>query len=43
MGWRAAWRSVLAVLAVAAADSSPAVVGQALDALQPVIQALYRK
>ena len=35
------WRSVLEVLIVAAADSAAAVVNQALDALQPVIAALY--
>ena len=40
---RAAWRSVLQALAVAAGDSSAAVVHQALDALQPVIHALYRR
>lgn len=37
----AGWRSVLEVLIVAAADSAAAVVNQALDALQPVIAALY--
>lgn len=37
----AGWRSVLEVLIVAAADSEAAVVNQALDALQPVIAALY--
>lgn len=35
------WRSVLEVLIVAAADPAAAVVNQALDALQPVIAALY--
>ncbi len=37
----AGWRSVLEVLIVAAADPAAAVVNQALDALQPVIAALY--
>lgn len=36
------WRSVLAALALAARDPSPTVMGQALDALQPVVEALYR-
>jgi hypothetical protein len=40
---RAAWRSVLQALGVAAGDASPAVVSAALDALQPVTHALYRK
>ena len=35
------WRSILEVLIVAAADFAAAVVNQALDALQPVIAALY--
>lgn len=35
------WRSVLEVLIVAASDPAAAVVNQALDALQPVIAALY--
>lgn len=41
-GLGSGWRSVLEALALAARDSSPAVVGQALDALQPVIEALFR-
>ncbi|KAL0043362.1 hypothetical protein WJX79_002614 [Trebouxia sp. C0005] len=40
-GLGSGWRSVLEVLIVAAADSAAAVVNQALDALQPVIAALY--
>lgn len=41
-GLGSGWRSVLAALALAAGDASPTVVGQALDALQPVVEALYR-
>jgi hypothetical protein len=40
---RAAWRSVLQALAVAASDSAPAVVRQALEALRPVTDALFRR
>ncbi|DBA73285.1 hypothetical protein WJX77_003623 [Trebouxia sp. C0004] len=40
-GLGSGWRSVLEVLIAAAADSASAVVNQALDALQPVIAALY--
>ncbi|KAL3134912.1 hypothetical protein ABBQ32_007876 [Trebouxia sp. C0010 RCD-2024] len=40
-GLGSGWRSVLEVLIVAASDSAAAVVNQALDALQPVIAALY--
>lgn len=37
----AGWRSILEALKVAAADVDPAVVNHALDAVQPVIEALY--
>ena len=37
----AGWRSVLEALRLAAADPDPAVVNHALDALQPVVEALY--
>lgn len=41
-GLGSGWRSVLAALGLAARDSSPTVVGQALDGLQPVVEALFR-
>ncbi len=41
-GLGSGWRAVLAALALAAGDASPTVMGQALDALQPVVEALYR-
>ena len=41
-GLGSGWRSVLEALTLAARDASPTVVGQALDALQPVVEALFR-
>ena len=40
---RAGWRSALQALAVAGADAAPSVVDAALDALQPVVQNLWRE
>ena len=39
----AGWRAALQALAVAAADCAPPVVDAALDALQPVVEALWRE
>lgn len=36
------WRAVVEVLGLAARDVSPTVAGQALDALAPVAEALFR-
>ncbi|KAK9804748.1 hypothetical protein WJX72_003264 [[Myrmecia] bisecta] len=41
-GLGSGWRSVLEALTVAAADHNPAVVDGALDAIRPVVEALYR-
>mmetsp|Transcript_13201 Transcript_13201/g.37209 ORF Transcript_13201/g.37209 Transcript_13201/m.37209 type:complete len:2067 (+) Transcript_13201:204-6404(+) len=41
-GLGSGWRSVLEALEVAATDYAPPVVEQALEALQPVVEALYR-
>ncbi len=42
-GLGSGWRSVLAALALAARDAAPTVVGQALDGLQPAVEALFRR
>lgn len=41
-GLGSGWRSLLQALTIAASDHNAAVVNQALDALQPVVEALYR-
>lgn len=41
-GLGSGWRAVLEALAIAARDASPAVAGQAADALAPVAEALFR-
>ena len=41
-GLGSGWRSLLQALTIAASDHNAAVVDQALDALQPVVEALYR-
>lgn len=41
-GLGSGWRSLLQALTIAASDHNSAVVNQALDALQPVSEALYR-
>ena len=41
-GLGSGWRAVLEALATAARDGSPAVAGQAVDALAPVGEALFR-
>lgn len=38
----AGWRAALEALTVALGDGAPPVVNQALDAIQPVVEALYR-
>ena len=38
----AGWRGALGALTVALGDGAPVVVNQALDAIQPVVEALYR-
>ena len=38
----AGWRAALQALTVALGDGAPPVVNQALDAIQPVVEALYR-
>lgn len=41
-GLGSGWRAVVEALGIAARDPSPAVAGQALDALAPVAEALFR-
>ncbi len=41
-GLGSGWRAVVEVLGLATRDASPTVAGQALDALAPVAEALFR-
>lgn len=41
-GLGSGWRAVIEVLGLAARDASPTVASQALDALAPVAEALFR-
>ncbi len=41
-GGRAGWRGVLEALAVALGDAAPPVAAAALEAVEPIVESLYR-